>query len=73
MVDGPCGIGAITASCDLIKLAAHLNSGARGFIDHRWRTANLAQELVGDRLELRYLPSLESYEFRARRSAASKA
>jgi hypothetical protein len=66
MLDGPCGKDGITASCDLIKLAPKLRPGARGFIDHRWRTANLAVEHAGERLGLRYMPSLESYAIEAR-------
>lgn len=63
MLDGPCGKDGITATCNLIDLA--LKPGARGFIDHRWRTANLTVEHT-DHLSLRYMPSLESYRIKVR-------
>ena len=66
MIDGPMLTDEVRASCDLLHLASKVRPGARGFIDHRWRTANLAAEHVHDRLSLRYMPSLESFAIRAR-------
>jgi len=66
LIDGPAGIGDVTASCDLIHLADSMRPGSMGLIDHRCRTALLAREVLGDKLRIRYVPSLESFTFRPR-------
>ena len=66
LVDGPEGTRQSTLSCDLVKLVPALNPGAFGMIDHRWRTAVLAKEVVGERLRFRFVPSLESFVFELR-------
>ncbi len=63
LIDGPALCPEVELSCDLIRLAPRLNRGAFGMIDHRWRTAVLAQEHARH-LRLRYVPSLESFVFR---------
>jgi hypothetical protein len=40
--------------------------GASGLIDHRCRTALLAREVLGEKLRIRYVPSLESFIFSPR-------
>ncbi len=62
-IDGPAAQDGISTSCDLVLLEPQLRPGAFGMIDHRWRTAALAQEATGGRLRLRYIPSLESFVF----------
>lgn len=66
LIDGPAGVGEITASCDLVNLASRMRPGAQGFIDHRWRTAMLVRECAGDLLRMHYCLSLESFLFERR-------
>jgi predicted O-methyltransferase YrrM len=63
LIDGPALTADVTLSSDLAELSLAL--GAVGMIDHRWRSAVLAAERAGDRLRLRYMPSLESFAVRA--------
>jgi predicted O-methyltransferase YrrM len=63
LVDGPACNDDVRLSCDLVHLADALNSGGGGMIDHRWRTAVLARELVSDKIRIRYKPTLESFVF----------
>jgi len=70
LMDGPEGTGQEPGGSDmttnLIEMADSLNPGATGFIDHRWMTAVLTKENASDRLRLRFIPSLESWEFQPR-------
>jgi hypothetical protein len=59
LIDGPALDPQVRLSTDLIDL--RLRKGATGMIDHRWRSAALAKEVAGDRLKLRFMPSLESF------------
>jgi predicted O-methyltransferase YrrM len=65
-VDGPELTSDVRLSCDLIDLAARLAPGAFGLIDHRWRTAAIAKELAGDKLRIKYMPTLESFSVEPR-------
>jgi predicted O-methyltransferase YrrM len=63
-LDGPAGTAESTMTVNLIELLHALNKGARGLIDHRWKTTMLTREAVGRELAIRYLPSLESFTIR---------
>ena len=67
LIDGPEGTEESTFSSDLIYLIDDMTPSSRGMIDHRWRTAVLAKEVLGRRLRIRYMMSLESFLFRPRR------
>ena len=69
LVDGPPTSPEVPLSIDLIELAPRLRKGAVGMIDHRWRTAALAKEIVGRELAFRYVPSLESFVFEKRHAS----
>lgn len=65
LLDGPEGTGRQAGGSDmttnLIELVDDLNPGATGFIDHRWQTTVLTREVLGHKLNIRYVPSLESF------------
>lgn len=65
-LDGPTLTDDVKLSCDLIDIADRFAPGATGMIDHRWRTAVLAKEVAGNRLAMRYMPTLESFHLTAR-------
>lgn len=64
-LDGPAGVREVPTGSDitvnLIELLPALKPGATGFIDHRWKTTVLTKEILGGKLKLRYVPSLESF------------
>lgn len=66
LLDGPAGTAESTMTTNLIELLPVLKPGAGGFIDHRWKTAVLTKEVLGDKIKIRYLPSLESFTVRKR-------
>ena len=66
-MDGPEGTEASRAGGhdDEPDQSPTANPGATGYFDHRWQTAVLTKEKAGAKLQIRFVPSLESWEFRA--------